>query len=255
MLYGTYRTRRHRCRRAALLALLSCLLCISITGCNYTRRVQDSDYDYGSQQKGDPKMVGPRLYGSQTGRSNQHSNRYFEYSSMLSREVGAINGVATAIVMLTDKNAYAGIALDWTAVGTKRSGGAASREQDNTGTNEGVYNARDGTPYYNNQKLITPYNSYFSVNDLNELSGELKQTIAARIRQFVPKVEEVHISANQEFVNEMVDYAKIAWAGKPLEPWTGAFNTFVNYQFGNGKKLPISINELRRAPAPPSPIH
>lgn len=252
---ATSRSRDPRRSRAALLAILSFLLCMSITGCNYTRRVQDSDYDYGSQQKGDPKMMGTRLYGSLTGKADQHSNRYFEYSSMLSREVDTINGVATAIIMLTDKNAYAGIALDWTAVGTKRSGGAASREQDNTGTNEGVYNARDGTSYYNNQKLITPYNSYFSVNDLNELSGELKQTIAAKIRQFVPRVEEVHISANQEFVNEMVDYAKIAWAGEPLAPWTDAFNTFVDYQFGNGKKLPISINELRRTPLPPSPIH
>ncbi|MBJ6362856.1 YhcN/YlaJ family sporulation lipoprotein [Paenibacillus sp. GCM10012307] len=232
--------------RRSLLLLLSLVIGASaLTGCNYTRRVQDSDYDYGSRQKGDPKMLQPRLYGSLTGRKDQHDNKFFEYSSMLSREVSGINGVATGIVMLTDKNAYVGIALDWTAVGTKKTGGRDAREQNNTGTNEGTYNYDNGSPYYNNQKLITPYNSYFSVNDNNQLSGKLKQTIAAKIRNFVPKVQEVHISANKEFVNEMVDYAKEAWAGRSLTPLTSEFNTFVKYQFADGVIMPRSVHELK----------
>ncbi len=147
--------------------------------------------------------------------------------------------------MLTDKNAYVGIALDWTAVGTKKTGGRDAREQNNTGTNEGTYNYDNGSPYYNNQKLITPYNSYFSVNDTNQLSGKLKQTIAVKVRKLVPRVQEVHISANKEFVNEMVDYAKESWAGHPLTPLTGEFNTFVKYQFADGKLMPQSVHELK----------
>ncbi|GGG16236.1 hypothetical protein [Paenibacillus abyssi] len=216
-----------------------------LSGCNYERHVQDSDYDYGAQQKNDPKMLGTRMYGSLTGNPDQHDNKYFEYSSMLSREVSDINGVATAIVMLTDKNAYVGIALDWTAVGTKRIGGRTMKEQNNTGSNEGVYNHRDGTPYYNNRKMITPYNSYFSVNDHNLISRELKQTIAKRIRRLSPNIEEVHISANKDFVNEMVDYAKEAWLGRPLEPWVDSFNILVKYQFDGGKTMPTPISEMK----------
>ncbi|XEC94103.1 hypothetical protein AB6A23_22640 [Paenibacillus tarimensis] len=225
--------------------LMFALIVLSaLSACNYERKVQDSDFDYGAQQKNDPKMIGSRLYGPLTGNPKQHDNKYFEYSSMLSREVSTINGVATALVMITDKNAYAGIALDWTAVGTKRAGGSEMREQNNTGTNEGVYNGRDGSPFYNNQKLLTPYNSYFTVNDHTMISAELKQTIARKIRQLCPRVEEVHISANREFVNEMTDYAREAWLGHSLTPWVNEFNTFVKYQFDGGKKMPISINEL-----------
>lgn len=226
-------------RMAAL--LLSAIVMTTAAGCNYEELAQKSDTDYGSRRANDPKMLGGTSYGPITGNPHQHDNAFFEYSSVLSRKVSDLNGVASAIVMLTDKNAYVGLMLDWTAVGTRNSGGQS--EQDNTGTNEGVYNHDTGSPYSNSRVLVSPYNSYFSVNDINDLSNELKQTVALRVRELAPAVQEVHISANMEFVNYFNDFAKEAWGGRPLMPWIDQFNTVVKYHFAGGKEMPPPITQ------------
>ncbi|WP_240546501.1 hypothetical protein [Paenibacillus artemisiicola] len=237
-------------KQARFMTLLAAAaLCLAVIGgCNYQRYVQNSTYDYGSQNKGDPKMLGSRMYGSMSSMPGQHDNAWFEYSSLLSNDVSNINGVAGALVMLTDKNAYVGITTDWTATHTHRAGG--KREQDNTGSTEGVYNNDTGSPYWNNQRIATPYNSYFTVNDHNQLSGELKQTIAIHIRKLAPEVQEVHISANKEFNNHLVQYAQEAWAGRSLKPWLASFNQLVKHQFagGNDVPAPLDVQQGRAAP-------
>ncbi|WP_054023101.1 YhcN/YlaJ family sporulation lipoprotein [Bacillus sp. FJAT-28004] len=221
--------------------LLSAVMITTVAGCAYEKHAQQSDTDYGSRQANDPKMLGGRAYGPTTNNANQHDNSFFEYSSVISRKVSNLNGVASAIVMLTDKNAYVGLMLDWTAVGTRNSGGKS--EQDNTGTNEGVYNHDTGSPYGNSRMLVSPYNSYFSVNDINDLSDELKQTVALRVRELAPAVQEVHISANMEFVNYFNDFAKEAWGGRSLMPLIDKFNTVVKYHFAGGKDMPPPITQ------------
>lgn len=221
------------------LILLSSLLLVAITACAYEKRIQNSDSDYGSRNTDDPKMLGAKLYGSTTNNTYQHDNIFFEYSNTVSKKVTELNGVASAIVMLTDKNAYVGLALDWTAVGTKNTG--RTNEQDNSGTNEGVYNHDTGSPYWDNRQLVTPYNSYFTVNDHSELSDELKQTVAARVRELAPMTQEVHISANMDFVNQLNEYAKKSWMNHTLTPWIEEFNTLVKHQFAGGQVMPSQI--------------
>lgn len=228
-------------KRMALILLTVAALIGSITGCNYEQLVQQSDYDYGSRKPGDPKTIGAKAYGAITNNKHQHQNSFFEYSSMLSRKVTSLNGIASSIVMLTDKNAYVAILLDWTAVGTKTSGG--TNEQNNTGTNSGVYNADNGSPYSNPRVLVSPYNSMFTVNDHHNLSHELKQTVAKLIRENVPTVQEVHISANMEFVNYFNEFAKEAWGGRSLTPWIDPFNTVVQYHFDGGMLMPEPITQ------------
>lgn len=226
------------------LAVLACTAAVS--GCNYERRLHNSTYDYGSRLKNDPKMRGGQAYGALTGNPRQHDNAWFEYSSMLSDKVASINGVAASFVMLTDKNAYVALSLDGTALGTKNSGGRDAREQDNTGSTRGVYNINNGSPYWNNERVVGPYNSSFTVNDHNQLSKELKQTVAGQIRRLAPHVQEVHISANQQFVNETLQYAKEAWAGRPLAPWVRSFNVLVKHQFAGGDELPVPISTQKQ---------
>ena len=225
-------------KRMAFVLLFAAAISL-VSGCNYEQLVQQSDYGYGSRKSGDPKMIGPKAYGNLTGSEHHHDNAFFEYSSALSNKVSSLNGVASAIVMLTDKNAYAAILLDWTAVGTTSSGGA--EEQNNTGTNSGVYNADTGSPYGDGRLLATPYNSYFTVNDHNNLSHELKQTVATLIREYLPSVQEVHISANMEFNNYFAQFAKEAWGGRSLTPWIDKFNEVVQYQFDGGMVMPKQI--------------
>ncbi|MDQ6421365.1 hypothetical protein RB620_18215 [Paenibacillus sp. LHD-117] len=225
--------------RRAGLALLSAAMIFALTACSYKETAQHTDSDYGSRKSGDPKMYGVKSYGSTSSGATQHDNSFFEYSSMLSSKVSSLNGVANAIVMLTDKNAYVAILLDWTAAGTTSKGG--TDEQNNTGSNAGVFNADSGTPYSNTYALVTPYNSFFTVSDHMNLSHELKQTIANKIRENAPMVQEVHISANMEFNNYFVQFAQEAWAGRSLTPWVDTFNTVIQYQFDGGTERPAPI--------------
>lgn len=238
-------------KQARFLTLLTALTLsiVAMTGCNYERHVQNSTFDYGSKSKGDPKMLGSRMYGTMGTMPGQHDNRWFEYSSLLSNDVSSINGVANALVMLTDKNAYVAITTDWTAVGTRKSGGKGTREQNNSGSTQGVYNAKTGSPYWDNKQVATPYNSYLTVNDHNQLSGEFKQTIAVHVRKLAPAVQEVHISANKEFNNQLLQYAQEAWAGHSLTPWLPSFNNLVKHQFAGGNDIPAPIIEQQRRQA------
>ncbi|SFT27862.1 hypothetical protein [Paenibacillus sp. BC26] len=230
-----------------LIAASAMVTVMALSGCNYERHVQNSTFDYGSKKKGDPKMLGSRMYGTMSGLPGQHDNDWFEYSSLISNDVSNINGVAGAIVMLTDKNAYVAITTDWTATGTRKTGGP--KEQNNGGTTEGVYNVDNGSPYWNNQRVATPYNSALTINDHNEISGELKQTIAIHVRKLAPAVQEVHISANKEFNNHMVQYAQEAWAGHSLTPWLSSFNKLVKHQFVGGDEVPPPIESQLKAHA------
>ncbi|MFS0725961.1 hypothetical protein [Paenibacillus sp. 1P07SE] len=235
--------------RLAILILLAGATLLAASGCNYTRKVQDSEYDYGSQQADDPKMMGDRMYGPVGDIPDRHRNSHLEFSSHLSRKLSRTQGVAGAVVMLTDKNAYVGLVLDWTAVGTTRSGGKNGYEQNNTGSGKGVYNIDDGSPYWDNRDLVTPYNSYLSVSDHEMLSAELKQTIAVKLRKLSPYVQEVHISANRFFVNELVDYARETWMNRPLQPYLSEFNKLAEYEFGGGTTPPMRLRQLKAAQA------
>ncbi|QNK59350.1 hypothetical protein [Paenibacillus sp. PAMC21692] len=227
-------------RRAGFI-LLSLLLVIAVSACGYKKSMQHSDSDYGSRKPGDPKMQGLKAYGSTNTDAGQHDNAFFEYSSMLSNKIGSLNGVANGIVMLTDKNAYVAILLDWSAAGTKAKGG--TDEQNNTGSNGGVYNADSGSPYSNPYTIVTPYNSFFTVMDHQNLSNELKQTIAKGIREESPMIQEVHISANMEFNNYFVRFASEAWASRSLTPLVDTFNKVVQYEFDGAAERPAPITE------------
>jgi hypothetical protein len=214
-----------------------------LTACNYTSHYQKSDHDYASRKVNDPKMMRVRSYGSINANPKQHENRYFEYSSVISNKVATLPGINTALVFLTDKNAYVGILTDWSATGTKARGGAKSWEQDNTGTTEGVYNVSNGSSKWNNRQVATPYNSYFSTKDYTGLSTELRQVIGDTVRASFQRAQEVHISSNREFVNQSLEFAKVAWAKKALDPLTNDFNTLVQYTFGQGNKVPLPLYE------------
>jgi hypothetical protein len=218
-------------------------------GCGYKQLVQNSDQNYGTRQKNDPKMLGSRMYGTMSTGASQHQNRFFEYSSQLSREVTRINGIGQAIVMLTDKNAYVGLVLDATATHAVRSGSKVIREQNNGGWMNGVYNNRTGSDKWDNRQLVTPYNAYFSVNDHNELSSKLKQTVAVRVRKLAPAVQEVHITANRDLVNQFVEYSREAWTGHNLAPYVKPFNVLVQKHFAGGDEMPVPLQTIKQKAA------
>ncbi|EFM11254.1 conserved hypothetical protein [Paenibacillus curdlanolyticus YK9] len=183
-----------------------------------------------------------RQFGALSASPTQHDNQFFEYSSKLSRGISRMDGISSAIVMLTDRNAYVAIVFNQTGIRTK-TGGRARREQA-LGANEGVYNHTTGSPYWDNRQLATPYGSALTVNDHNEIPDGLKQSIALKIRKMAPLVQEVHISANRQFVNRFLDYAKKSWLNESLTPYLDDFNTLVANQFAGGNKMPARIDKI-----------
>ncbi|MBW5445475.1 hypothetical protein GE107_05290 [Cohnella sp. CFH 77786] len=231
----------HRlCRLTAVSAVL--IGCLS--ACNYTDYYKkQSGYNYGSRDRDDPKAMMIRSFGAYSADPRQHDNRYFEYSASLSRRIASLPGINTALVFLTDRNAYVGITTDWSGAGTDARGGRGRGDQINSGTMEGVYNVDNGSTQWDNRHAAPLYNSYFTHKDVSDLSSKLRQTVGDEIRRAHPRVSEVHISANREFVNQLVEFAKESWAGRPLAPLTPDFNRLVRYMFGMGKEIPLPLYE------------
>lgn len=232
-------------RRIGTLTVIA-VLSFSLFACNYRAYFErNSGYDYGSRKNQDAQM---RSYDTNSSDPSQHDNRYFEYSAAISRQISALPGIASAIVFLTDRNAYVGIMTDWTATGT-HSSGSVGREQQNGGMMDGFYNvdtydAPSSVPGALAGQMATNHNSYFTLKDVSDLSTKLKQTIGNEVRRAHPRVEEVHISANREFVNQLVEYANAARTGSQLASITPDFNRLVKYMFAMGKEIPLPLHDL-----------
>ncbi|WP_256758764.1 YhcN/YlaJ family sporulation lipoprotein [Cohnella sp. WQ 127256] len=225
--------------RRSYVLIVAALMLGLLTGCNYKTYFQNSNQDYGSRKSNDPKMMQVRSYGNTSSNPNQHDNRYFEYSSAISNKVAALPGINSAIVFLTDKNAYVAILTDWSATGTGARGGPRSNEQSHIGYSAGVNNVSNVNKA--NPHAVKPYNSLFTHKDYGDLSTELRQVIGTTVRRDFPRAQEVHISANREFNNQAFEFAKASWLKKSLAPITPQFNALVKYTFGTGNTIPLPL--------------
>lgn len=164
-----------------------------------------------------------------------HNNTSLEYNQFLSNQLNAMNGVNTALVMTTDKNAYVALMIDSSATGTK----GTTKETNNQGTNKGFYN--DNAPhndYLPSNDLNNGYNSYETAVHHDLLSHRFKQAMAEKIRLLQPSVMDVYISANRDFLNKMNSYAQESWKGHSLMPLLTDFNKTVENVFGTAQVLP-----------------
>jgi hypothetical protein len=202
------------------------LMCTLLAGCaSYNRQK-----DIVSQEKIEQYSVPhSKAYGTMMPDPKQHHNTRFEYSHDISTAVTSVDGVATSIVMLTDRNAYVAVVMDSTASDIK--GNAGLKEQNNIGTSKGIYYTGTSNGLSDGRKVVTNYNSYYTLNDHNDLGKEFKQRIAEKVRSMSPYIREVHISANKEFINSMAEIAKQLWLGKPMKPLVSTFNQLVIKEF------------------------
>lgn len=202
------------------------LMCTLLAGCADYDRQKDIVNKEKIEQYSVPHS---KAYGTMMPDPKQHHNTRFEYSHDISTAVTSVDGVATSIVMLTDRNAYVAVVMDSTASDIK--GNANLYEQNNVGTSEGIYITGNGSNYTDGRDVVTNYNSYFTLQDHNDLGKEFKQRIAEKVRSMSPHVREVHISANKEFINNMAEIAKQFWLGKPMKPLVSTFNQLVIKEF------------------------
>lgn len=181
----------------------------------------------------DPNIKeGSRMYGSnQPGGIVIHNNRELRYSNGLSNKLTNIPGVRSAIVMLTERNAYAAILIDNSVTGTR---GPRSKEETNhSGASFGTYDPNTLNQTVENWRLATGINNYQTIENHEDIASAFKQKIATTLRAANPYIHEVFISANRDFVNQMNAYAiESDWGTNHLNNRIHSFNGTANRLFG-----------------------
>jgi len=204
-------------------------LTVVCTACNYRDYFQKySGYDYGSRPE--DKKAAPRVLRAQEARPDpaQHDNKRLAYSPELSKRIAELPGVYNAFVFVTDRNAYVGMMTDLSATGIRALG---DREEEQASSGK------------------------FTHKNVPDISSRMLQKITDEIFKAEPTIRNVYISANREYVNQLIEFAKEAWAGRSLEPLLPEFNRLVKYVFAGGKEIPVPLNELRlQVPGPLEPV-
>jgi hypothetical protein len=221
-------------KRNTIYTFSTTLLILSmLCGCqsSYTKQFQTSEDNYGSRTGSELQInEGNRMYGPTIMGGKNHHNKKLSYSQDLSAALSDMSGIFTGIVMETNKNAYAAIIFDNSATGTKGQG--TPDESDHTGTTRGMYDTFTGNQYADPNEIATGINSYYTEKDPHRLSSLLKQRIADTLRKQNPRLLEVYISANREFVNQMNVYYIESQRGVDLNGYLEDFNKLVSVHFG-----------------------
>jgi hypothetical protein len=201
-----------------------------VSSCSSGKRGSRST-NYGSLS--DPNMRdSSRMYGShEPGGIVIHNNSQLRYNRDLSMRVGNVPGVRAAIVMLTERNAYAAILIDDSAHSTW--GVNTKRETNNTGTDIGIYDPINHTEAVENWRLATGVNNYQTVQKHQNINSAFKQNIAQTIRAANSTIHDVFISANRDFINQLNAYAiESDWGNQSLNNRLNEFNGSANRLFG-----------------------
>lgn len=69
----------------------------------------------------------------------------------------------------------------------------------------------------------------------DSLTTEVKDKIAHAVRNADSSIDEVHVSANPDFINKMNQYVNDAKNGKPIEGFTDEFRDLVNRVFPSSR--------------------
>jgi hypothetical protein len=225
----------HRFRILCLIALLS-LLNSSCGNKYYSGHKGGDSRNYGTLSNPDYTQTS-RAYGSHEANGIViHNNRNLRYSRELSNKAAGVEGVRAAIVMHTDYNAYAAILIDNSVHGTLRRG--SIKETNNAGTTIGTYDTETLNQAVENWRIATGINNYTTVENHEDLNPAFKQRIAIAIRQVDPTINNVFISANRDFINQLNAYAiESNWGTKPLEYRINEFNGTANRLFGVSEGL------------------
>lgn len=205
---------------------------IGLSGCQSveTKKFQASQSDYGSRSLPKDKHISDnRLYGPTNQGGLNHENKKLRYSKELSTAVSDMTGIYVGIVMLTDKNAYASIIFDNSATGLKARN--SPDENDSRGTTRGMYDVHTGNQTAKPNQIATGINNYLTENNPDNLSSKLKQAIAITLRNENPQIEEVYITANREFINQMNVYYSESALGVDLDHYLPDFNKLVEQHF------------------------
>lgn len=219
---------KKRFAKTALTLFLTLLMC----SCSYVKQFQDSNSDYGSIKARNQGKDSTRSYGlSEADSPAGHHNERIFLSEEAMYAIDKIQGVAAAVVVISDKNAYVGVITDNSSTGTYSEGNIS--DVNNAGTSDGEYNTHTGSPYAPPRQLATKTNNYFTVPGKEKLASKLLNNIAVQVRDMHPHILQVYISSNFDYVNALNELALDYWQGNPLDNRLQAFNDMVQQLFND----------------------
>lgn len=191
-----------------------------------------------------------RINGARRENNNvigMHGNARIELSDQIAEKVNEIPGVDAAFVMMTDHNAYVAVTQEGTGTNNQaadRNNGSMRRTNtnstgmisDNNNSNatgmSNNHNNHNGNGHNNSMGTNNGNGSgLMGNNNGNDLTDELKNQIADRVKSMSPSTENVYVSANPDFLGRMQGYADNVRQGHPIHGLVVEFNALVERIF------------------------
>ncbi|WP_211746445.1 YhcN/YlaJ family sporulation lipoprotein [Paenibacillus sp. Marseille-Q4541] len=210
------------------------------------------------------------MNGINPDRASVHRTTNLSASNQLSKAVSEMNGVGKAHVLLTDHNAYVAVSLKEGVQAQSTRHHNRNQMNQNLGS-LGVNDVGTRAPYttsgiapglrsnsYSQSNMVgdnangprgaggifNPNSvrmkstkgpgTYSKMNDTlaeEKVTDEMKQKIAKKIKQMDPKIKNVYVSANPDFVQRAEGYATDLTNGKPISGVVGEFQIMMDRIF------------------------
>ncbi|TNJ65907.1 hypothetical protein FE784_13400 [Paenibacillus hemerocallicola] len=200
-----------------------------ISACSYQKHFESSPSDYGSRTE-THERTGYRTYNTQL-RAADHNNGTLAFVQSTTDAVDDLKGIRSSFVMVTDKNVYVAVVPDNTATGLKGKGTILF--SDRTIASSGVDDHSDVSYVLPPGNIVMDKYSFDTIPNPQDLSSEFVHALSACVAQYHPGVQNVFVSANQQFINRLSEYAHEAWRGQSLQPYIQDFNALVKDHFGD----------------------
>ncbi|MDP5275332.1 hypothetical protein [Chengkuizengella axinellae] len=201
-----------------------------LTSCNYREEYTQSEQNLNERTLNEMSNIKMKnVQGQDVKTIDAHENTSIRFSPFTAKEIMDIPGISHSYVILTNRNAYVSLVLDHTATGGFAKGNI--HEQNNSGKSDNGYNENGGITYTSPKNLVTDTNSKFTLEDENNISSRLKEKVIMEVKKLNPRVDEIYVSANRAFVNQLNVYAQKTWRGNSLKPYVNEFNESVKIYF------------------------
>lgn len=200
-----------------------------ISACSYQKHFESSPSDYGSRTE-THERTGYRTYNTQL-RAADHNNGTLAFVQSTTDAVDDLKGIRSSFVMVTDKNVYVAVVPDNTATGLKGKGTILF--SDRTIASSGVDDHSDVSYVLPPGNIVMDKYSFDTIPNPQDLSSEFVHALSSCVAKYHPGVQNVFVSANQQFINRLSEYAHEAWRGQSLQPYIQDFNALVQDHFGD----------------------
>ncbi|QUW22064.1 YhcN/YlaJ family sporulation lipoprotein [Sporosarcina sp. Marseille-Q4063] len=198
------------------LFLTAMLLSLSLMGCNFNKDknnnatdTADTNVDQGTEDNAN--------------NDNNNGDTNLEVAQDAADRITELDGVESATVIVTDQNAYAAVVLD---------GDTTDESGNNDNNDDTASNENNDTDTGTDTDTDTDTNND---NANQELSSDLENKIAEKVKEANDNIENVYVSLNPDFVDRMTDYADKIDQGEPVEGFFEEFSEAVQRVFPDAK--------------------